>query len=368
MEPLPFAYMAWAKEHYFDAPLSLVPSGMPAPSEGELPLPGDLDLRTEEHGEARLTSLVARIHRVEPEGLLLCQGSTQADFLVFQRFLDPGDEVCIEHPAYGLFASLASLRGARVRPLVRDPLRGFRIGPEELEASLGERTRLVVITTVHNPSGAVTSPEDLRAMGELCAERGVPLLCSEVYVDFLEGTEDPPGRAGHRPYGHECHPWILSANSMTKVYGLGSLRFGWVAGRPEWIRELAKLREIVAPVIPAVPQRIAAQALEGRRGLLERARRTATGGRKILEAFLEDEEGFRASTPGAGLTAFVEVRGVRDTRAFRDFLKERFGIGVVPGEFFGLPGYFRIGYGIEPSALAEGLEKLADGRRAWLRP
>ncbi|HHI80737.1 MAG TPA: pyridoxal phosphate-dependent aminotransferase [Planctomycetes bacterium] len=364
----PFSYMRWAKAHYYDAPISLVPSGMPPPGPEEFRIPGDLDLRTEllAVGKDSLQGQICSIYKAEEEECLVTAGSTQADLLAFHLFLEPGDEVLIESPAYGLFQSLASTVGAKARSFKRLPENDFDLIPSDIEAALSPKTKLVVFTTVHNPSARVASPEILEDLGERLEKRGIPGLASEVYLDF---SPDSPAAGGRRPFAHRCHPALLSANSMTKVYGLGSVRTGWLLGRPEWIRAAADLREIYAPVLPAVPLRISALALQQRKGLLARARQLSENGRaRFLEA-LARMPGFSAPRPQAGLTALVQVQddagAPLDTMAFSDWLRTEKGLGVVPGDFFGLPGSLRVGYGVPPETLDKGLALLDEGRRQF---
>ena len=364
----PFSYMRWAKAHYYDAPISLVPSGMPPPGPEEFRIPGDLDLRTEllAVGKDSLQGQICSIYKAEEEECLVTAGSTQADLLAFHLFLEPGDEVLIESPAYGLFQSLASTVGAKARSFKRLPENDFDLIPSDIEAALSPKTKLVVFTTVHNPSARVASPEILEDLGERLEKRGIPGLASEVYLDF---SPDSPAAGGRRPFAHRCHPALLSANSMTKVYGLGSVRTGWLLGRPEWIRAAADLREIYAPVLPAVPLRISALALQQREGLLARARQLSENGRaRFLEA-LARMPGFSAPRPQAGLTALVQVQddagAPLDTMAFSDWLRTEKGLGVVPGDFFGLPGSLRVGYGVPPETLDKGLALLDEGRRQF---
>ena len=363
-----FAYMKWAKVHYFDAPISLVPSGMPPPGAECFEIPEDLDLRTEllAVGKDSLQSQVGSIYGAHEKECLVTAGSTQADLLAFHLFLQPGDEVLIESPAYGLFESLASTVGAKARFFKRLPENNFDLNPEDIEASLTPQTKLVVFTTVHNPSARVASPEVLKDLGDRLERRGIPGLASEVYLDF---SPESPAAGGGRPFAHRCHPALLSANSMTKVYGLGSVRTGWLLGRPEWIQAAANLREIYAPVLPAVPLRLSALALQQREKLLARARHASEEGRSHFLEAIAGMPGFSAPRPQVGLTALVQVRDDQgkalNTKAFSDWLRVEKGLGVVPGEFFRQPGSLRVGYGVPKETLSKGLALLAEGREQF---
>ncbi len=341
---------------------------MPPPGPDDFEIPTDLDLRTEllAVGKDSLQSQVCSIYQAQEEECLITAGSTQADLLTFHLFLEAGDEVLIESPAYGLFESLASTVGAKARFFKRRPENNFDLEPGLIEATLSPRTKLVVFTTVHNPSGRIASPEVLKDLGERLEKRGIPGLASEVYLDF---SPNSVAAGGARPFAHRCHPSLLSANSMTKVYGLGSARTGWLLGKPDWIRAAANLREIYAPVLPAVPLRIASLALQQRKKILSRARKISEEGRSRFLELLGEMPGFSAPPPQVGLTAFVQVKDPQnkllDTMAFSDWLRREKGLGVVPGDFFGQPGSLRIGYGVPEETLNRGLALLREGHEQF---
>jgi aspartate/methionine/tyrosine aminotransferase len=359
-----FPYMTWAKGHYWGTSLSLVPSGMAPPPREMLDLPQGLDPLAEivTEGPDTIQEDLARAYSAELPNLIVQSGSTQADLLSFTSFVHAGDRVLIEQPAYGLFESLAATRGAPVDRFVRRAEQAWALDLDTVRAALQPGTRLIVLTTVHNPTGSLASEDELHALGELCDEHDCLALCSEVYLDFVAGAGSPGGRR----YAWQIHPRLLSANSFTKVYGLGSLRLGWLMGTADLIAEARNVREAIAPVLPALPVHLARETLRHKDALLRRARERAESGRAIFAEWLQSEEGFDAVLPQTGLVAALRLEGVRDTMGFAAWLREAFDLGVVPGDFFSLPGYLRVGYGVEEPQLRSALDALARGRRAWI--
>ncbi len=354
--------MTWAKANYWGCSLSLVPSGMAHPSRELLDLPADIEPSAEipSEGPDSLQEDLAEAYGANLEQLLVLQGSTQADLLVFTSFLHAGERVLIESPAYGLFEGLAATRGAQVDRFQRRHEQDWALDIEAVRKAWQPGTRLVVLTTVQNPTGSVASEEQLRALGELCEERNALALCSEVYLDFLPRAGEPGGRA----FAWQLHPRLLSVNSFTKVYGLGSLRLGWLCGAPEWLEEARRVREAIAPVLPALPCHLAREALRKKTLLLERARTRAAEGQAVLNSWLHRD--FPGKAPEAGLVTALRVGGVQRTMDFAKFLRDDFDLGVVPGDFFGLPGHLRIGVGGEAEATGKALEALSRGREAWI--
>ncbi len=364
-----FPYMTWAKAHYFGTEFNLIASSIPPPSPEELSLPDGLDPNLEilTEGPDSLQEDLAEAYASSMDQILILPGSTQANLLAFASYLSPGDEVLIEAPAYGLFEGLATMFGLGVRRVERREQDAWQLLPERVAEALGPKTRLFAFTSLHNPTGALASEELLWELGELLAERGCIGLASEVYLDFVEGTGKlTDGEAARRRFAAEIHPQFVSVNSFTKVYGLGSLRLGWLQGSRERIAEAYPIRECICPVLPALPATLASEALRRRTALLERARRRSAAGLEELSNFLSREEGFSACVPSAGLVTAVRVQGVEDSRAFAAFARESEDLGVVPGYYFGLEGYLRIGVGEGQVAVREGLERLARARRRFL--
>ena len=362
-----FSYMTWAKAHYFDCELSLVPSGIPWPSREEFPPPdfaaGEIEPYVEVgyDDEGGLSEHVTGAYAVAKERICACLGSTQSNLHVVAALCEPGDEVLVERPAYELFACLASVFGLELRRFDRAPEQHWDLDVGRVEAALSDRTKLVVLTSVHNPSGRVASEETLRALGELCEARGIHALVSEVYLDFVDSTVvGPGGEAPTRRFASEIHPRLISTNSMTKVFGLGSVRTGWIFAQPELADRFRRLRETIAPLQPALAVAITNHALEHRHALLARARGIAERGRALLHAALDPSPSFELAPPQVGIMSLARVVGVDDTMRFSDWLREEHKVGVVPGEFFGCPGWLRLGYGQPEDKLQPALARLVE--------
>ncbi len=373
-----FAYMSWAKRHYFDAEISLVPSGMAWPTRSTFPLCFEGDASFEPYREVGfddpggLHEAIARAYGFDQGGIVAALGSTQTYELAYCTLLEPGDEVLIERPGYEVFDCFASIRGHASRSFERDPDADFDLDVAKIVEALRPETKLVVLTSVHNPSGRLASEATLHELGEACERFGIHALVSEGYLDFVDGTTVPlGGGAKTRRFAHEVHPRLLSTNSMTKVYGLGSLRCGWIATSPELAAPMREAREILCPLLPALPVAVAIAALEDPGLLLERARSRAREQRPLLHEALDAAAHLRLVPPQAGIMASVEVLDANGERTasepFADYLRREHGVGVVPGEHFDAPGFLRVGYGGDGQALREGLARLVTASDAWAR-
>jgi aspartate/methionine/tyrosine aminotransferase len=275
-----------------------------------------------------------------------------ANLLVLAASALPGDEVLVEEPTYSLLLDAARWLRLDVRRFPRRAEEGFRLEPRHLEGALTPRTRLVVLTNLHNPSSAFAPPEDLRAVGDAARSVGARVLVDEVYLESLAVLGRPSGSAAH------LGPEFVVTSSLTKAYGLSGLRCGWAVADPDLARRMWRLNDLFG-VIPAHPaERLSVVALD-------QLPRIAARARAILETNADGANAFLAARPDlscppvdGGMIAFPRLlRGEVDDLCRR--LRERHETTVVPGSFFGAPGHFRLSIGGTPETVAGGLERLA---------
>src|SRR2546429_2286351 len=169
-----------------------------------------------------------------------------ANHLAMAALLDPGDEVLVESPAGGPLSDAAIYLGVPISRLPRRSEARFSIGLEELQRAIPTSTRLIVLTNLHNPSGALLSAEMLQAVGKVAHRARVRVLVDEVYLEMLFGKPAPfcfP--IGNAIAGVSENPFIVTS-SLTKVYGLSGLRCGWILAAPELARRMWLLNDLFA--------------------------------------------------------------------------------------------------------------------------
>jgi aspartate/methionine/tyrosine aminotransferase len=343
--------MLWAKTGSH-AKFNLATSGVGSFPLHELPVTIEqLEINGDSaYGYSPLQRDIANKCGVDPDSVVAAAGASMANHLAMAALIDPGDEVLIEQPTYELLTSTLLYLGAALKTFVRDEDNGYALDPAEVRRAITPRTRLIVVTNLHNPSSALASDPVLREIGDLARGVGAHVLVDEVYLDAV--YTDTPQTSYH------LGPEFIVTNSLTKVYGLSGLRCGWILAQPDLARAMWRLNDLFAS-IPAHPaELLSVVALENLVHIRERARRILEADRGLLREFLTSREDVSAPRTEFGTTAILRLdKGKVDHFLAR--LRTEHETSAVPGHFFGLPNHFRVGMGVNTEMFAEGLHRIS---------
>jgi len=302
------------------------------------------------YGYAPLQERIAAYNGVSPDCVLKADGTSLANHLAMAATFDPGDEVLIEHPTYELLESAALYLGADLRRFERRFEDGFRINPGEVERQITRRTKLIILTNLHNPSGAYADEATMQAVGETAKAHGARMLVDEVYLETFYGRRP-------RPAFHLGDHFLVTS-SLTKAFGLSGLRCGWVLCSPELAHRMWRINDLYAAT-PAHPaELLSVIALDHLDKIAARAKRLLDQNRKSMDAFLGSRADLDFHRTSEGTIVFPKLRqGSVDD--FLHLLREKYETSVVPGEFFDMPQHFRIGIGGDPEMTRIGFERLS---------
>ena len=344
-------YMHWAKTHprtRFD----LATSGIPPIALADLGAVWE-DLALEPprgYGYAPLSEAISARYGVSAEHVVTAAGTSGANHLAMAALLDRGDDVVCETPGYEPLGTLAAHLGAHVRTVERRAERGFAIDPDDLARALSPRTRLVVLSNLHNPSSAAIDEPTLRALGDLAGRVGATVLVDEVYLDAAF-ERAPPSAAGLDG------PFVVTS-SLTKVYGISGLRAGWIVASPELARRMWRLKDLFGVNDAHPAERLALSALARLEDLAARARRILDANRRVWNEFVARHADYLAVEPQPwGTTSFPRLRRT-DGDTLAAVLSERYETTIVPGRYFGAPRHVRVGLCCDPETFPEALERL----------
>jgi len=306
------------------------------------------------YGYEPLQKSLAEKCAVHVECVAAATGTSMANHLVMAAILKPGDEVLIEQPTYDPLVAVARYLRADIKRFPRTFENKFGIDLDLLRQQITSKTRLIVLSSLHNPSGMMVSSQTLKQIGTMAKRAGAKVLVDEVYLECLYLEPGTPVSAFH--LGEE----FVTTNSLTKAYGLNGLRCGWILAEPELIRKIWHLNDLFG-VIPAHPaELLSVVALRNISKIAARANNLLTTNRKILNQFFDQHsDELDVIRPEFGTISFPRLKNGNGD-AFCKNLFEKFETLVVPGRFFDMPNHFRLGIGSATENFKAGLERLSE--------
>jgi aspartate aminotransferase len=294
---------------------------------------------------------------VTPEEVVVTPGAKPVMFFAALMLCGPGDEVLYPDPGFPIYPSVAAFAGARPVPLRLRPERGFRLDPDELRAKLTDRTRLLILNSPHNPTGATLSAEDLAAIAELVRDRRLTVLSDEIYREIVYD-----GRAASIASLPGMRERTIILDGFSKTYAMTGWRLGYgVMPRP--LAE-AMTRLIVNSVscTAAMTQRAGLAALTGPQDAVRAMVAEFRRRRDALVAGLNAIPGFSCHLPGGAFYAFPDIRGTGLSSAeLAERLLQEAGVATLAGTAFGPggEGFLRLSYAAALPDLERALARIA---------
>jgi aspartate/methionine/tyrosine aminotransferase len=353
--PAPMQYLQWAQEYLDRTPARYVL----ASSAMETAMASDLgfeEVRLELSGGApfghpELRAVIGAHHGVSPERVLTCTGTSQANFLCQAALIEPGQIVLCERPVYEpVWRSLEWL-GAEIRWVDRLAEKGFTPDVDAIRDGFAAGARLLCLTDLHNPSGALLDRALVREIAALAEAADGWVLIDEVYLSgVFTATEEVKSAVG-------VSGRVVVTASLTKTFGLGDLRAGWLAG-PAWlVSRTQEIRDYLGGRGPFLADLAALRAWERLPHLLGRSRARHEENLPLVRAFAREHD-LRWHEPAGGFIAWLGLPGDLDADTLEAHLRSRYDTQVTPGRFFGERGCIRLGFGIPRPDLEEGLRRL----------
>jgi len=373
----PFGLERWFAEYEHEADVMLAESGIRSLDASRFDLdPGKLGYVIPTNGDPEFRARVGERYGRSADEVLFTCGTQEANFLAFLSLVgtddpiggggsgsdSPGDDgigadghavgsgshAVVVTPTYQALHAVPEAFGEVTRVELEPP--AWELDPDAVANATRDDTAVIVVNNPNNPTGRYHDEAAMRATYDVAVEHDAYLLCDEVYRLLAEEPQPPVASFG-------AHG--ISTTSLTKAYGLAGLRFGWIAG-PEAVVERAWRWKDYTTISPSLfGQHVATQAL-GRREdrILAENRELAREHRDRVAEWIDrhDLDWFEP----VGVNAFPTVpEGFENGREFCREVVEREGVVLAPGDLFGFPDRFRIGFGLPRDELEEGLERVS---------
>jgi aspartate/methionine/tyrosine aminotransferase len=308
-------------------------------------------------GARSLREAIAAMCAVEPEHVVVVAGGSEALLHIFFDAAERGANVLVPFPGFPPYEAIPEALGLDVRRYHLRSQAAHRIDFDELEHLADPRTTLMVVNSPHNPTGATLQPDELRQLHDFAVDRGIQFISDEVFHPIYHG---PPGVSA------VSVPHATVIGDLSKAFSLSGLRLGWIVERDDQRRaRYINARQYFTISNTAIGELVGEIAVRHRDTILGRTQEVARANLAHAEALLESVgDVLEWVRPSGGMTGFPRFISGEDTRPFCE-AAACCGILIVPGDCFGVPDHFRLGFGVGREWYSAAMERLTTLLRSW---
>ena len=306
-------------------------------------------------------------YEVDASQVVVTNGGKHAVYQTCQVLLDPGDEVLLPSPYWVTYPSAIELAGARTAVVPTDETTNFTVSPDDLEAAYTERTKMLIFVSPSNPTGSVYTEDQVRAIGEWAAKKGIWVMTDEIYEHLVYGKARFTSMPVVVP---EIRDRCVVVNGVAKTYAMTGWRVGWMIGPPEVAVGASRIQSHLTSNVNNIAQRAALSAVTGSLDTVQAMRAAFDRRRATMYELLESIDGVSCIEPQGAFYAFPNMQGLlnRDIRGdtasttieLAGMFLDKANVAIVPGEAFGAPGYARLSFALSDDDLIEGLTRIID--------
>ena len=296
-----------------------------------------------------------------PQEIVVTVGAKLAIFLILQALIDEGDEVLLPSPYWVTYEEQIKLCGGVPVFVPTKTDKGFELKAEEVISRITDRTRLIIINSPTNPTGAVFSMEEIRKIAEVCVQENIYILSDECYDELI--FDDVPYQS-IASLGSEIREITFTVNSFSKTFSMTGWRVGWVACREDLAKVIASLNSQYVSNTPTFAQYGALEALRNPAGkeFIEKAREIYRERREVITEGLKSLPEVNVFKPLATFFIFPDfsryVERFGSDVKFSEALLEKALVGAVPGSAFGAEGHLRMSFALSRENIEKGIERV----------
>ncbi len=299
--------------------------------------------------------------------VVITNGGKQALYETCEALLNPGDEVLLPAPYWTTYPEPIALCGASTVVIPTDVRSEFKVSIEQLDAAFTDRTKALIFVSPSNPSGAVYSPAEVEAIGRWAVDKGIWVICDEIYEHLTFGDHVFSSMPAVVP---ELADRCVVLNGVAKSYAMTGWRVGWLIGPPDMVKLAVNLQSHLTSNVANVSQRAALCAVSGDLSAVAEMREAFARRGATIHKLLNAIDGVSCMEPQGAFYAFPSFEGVlgrtiagrrlETTLDLAAVILDEAKVAIVPGEAFGAPGYARLSFALGDDDLGEGVGRIAD--------
>jgi aspartate/methionine/tyrosine aminotransferase len=367
MQLKPFLLDAWLDQYEHSIEFNLAASTGPTWTVSDLLALADDETRhrflnhnlvySRPAGADSLREAIAEMQGVPVDAVQIVTGASEALVVLMWLAAEPGANVIIPLPGFTTFSALPESLGLETRFYRVRRENGFRIDPDEIKRLADSKTKLILVNSPHNPTGATINDDEMEALHDFTAERGIQLVSDEVYHPIYHGRQT-------KSAARLLHATVIS--DLSKAFSIAGVRTGWMIEHDAQRRKQYWNARAYFSISNTTTGEILSEiAIRKRDAVLSRAQETATRNLKLLERFMADHRDVLGwIPPQGGMTTFPWLVNGESDRRFCQAATER-GILLAPGDCFDVPSHFRLGFAAAGDDFSKALDRFGAFMKSW---
>jgi len=316
----------------FDTPKNIVNASIEALTNGDTHYTNSKGLFELRESIAK-TTLKSRGFRPSEEQILITPGANAIIYYAIRCIVNPGEEVIVPDPGFPSYFSAIKVCGAKA---IRVPLReenNHQLKFDDFKKLITNKTKLAIINSPSNPTGSVTSKEDIGLIYKICHEKGIFILSDEIYSRL---TFEDVGEFFSPSMLDQCNSNVIVLNGFSKAFAMTGWRIGAAIGPLHLIEKMGLLLQTINSCVPPFVQRAAIEAINGDQSAIQSMKNEYSQRRKVLVDGLNSIEGIRCAMPRGSIYAFANISGLgMNGEEFADYILDKAGVALLPGSSFG---------------------------------
>ena len=297
--------------------------------------------------------------------ILASCGAKHSLYNLFQATLNPGDEIILTAPYWASYPDMAILAGAEPVIIRTTIAENFKINTENLSQAISEKTRMLVLNSPSNPSGANYSRDELAAIADVILKyKNIIIVTDDIYEHIFWGSERFANIINSCP---ELYNRTIVVNGVSKAYSMTGWRIGYAAGPEEIIREMKKIQSQSTSNPNSIAQAAAISALNGKQDFIKECVNTFKERHDFIIKALKEIDGIEILESEGTFYTFPDMnniinklQNISNDIELAEFFIEEAGVAMVPGSAFGVPGCMRISFATNMENIKEGIRRIKD--------
>ncbi len=303
----------------------------------------------------------------ESDQIIVSPGGKASLFYLIFTICDAGDKIIVPAPYWVTYPAQIELSQGIPVVLETKQENDFKIEIDELKSLVAKegKVKAIIINSPSNPTGAVYSKDELKAIGDFCVENNILIISDEIYEELVyEGKHVSIAECSD-----EIKKITIVVNGASKAYAMTGWRLGYTAGPKEIVAKMGSIQSQVSSNVNSISQKAFVTALEVKTDDIEKMKTEFATRRKFMIAEFNEIDGVKCSMPTGAFYAFPDISAylgtkVKDDLEFCNYMLENFHIAIVPGSAFGAPGCVRFSYANSMENLVEGIKRFKEGLKS----